>query len=251
MATHSSSSRNTLRTFIVVALSLLVLVAGGLDLRRIWFPIGDFGYANNGSDVVTYVAEGSPAANAGIEIGDTIKLQSTPARFRWYAAQAGTLAAGQTISFGLLHRGVLRIVTLTATPQVTEAKRYYTAYRIAVLGVAILYIVLGAALVLFRPSLMTWGFFLYCLANAPFTFYAITLVFPFPWPYVSYSVNWLLSAAGTVGLLVFALCFLNEPLRSWRFLALRTMPWLFARLSFTGYFLHTGGVGLVAHRVSC
>ncbi len=236
MATPSISNRAALRTFIVVALSLLVLVAGGLDLRRIWFPIGDFGYANNGNNVLIYVADGSPAAKAGMEIGDTINLQSTPARFRWYAAQAGTLAAGQRITFGLTHRGVLRIVTLTSIPQATEAKRYYTAYRIAVLGVAMLYIFLGAALVLLRPSLMTWGFFLYCLANAPFTFYTMALFFPFPWPYLAYTLQSSLTAAGTVGLLVFALCFLNELVKGWRLSALRTMPWLFAALVIYGLF---------------
>jgi hypothetical protein len=243
MSTDSLSNRAALRTFVVVALSLLVLVAGGLDLRRIWVPIGVFGYATDGNDAVTFIEDGSPAAKAGMQVGDTIDLQSTPARFRWYVAQAGTLASGQSVTFGLMHSGVLRIVTLTAIPQVTE--HYYTAYRIAVLGVAVLYIVLGAALVLLRPSPMTWGFFLYCLANAPFTFYAITLFFPFPWPYVVYSVSWILTTAGIVGLLVFALCFLNEPVSGWRSSALRTMPWLFATLVIFGLFFtyHWGWIG--------
>jgi hypothetical protein len=236
MATHSQSNRAALRTFIVVAFSLTVFVAGGLDLRRIWVPIGDFGYAINGDTVVTYVADGSPAARAGIHVGDTIKLQSTPARFRWYAAQAGTLEAGQSVSFALLHKGALRIVTLTAVPQATEAKRYYTAYRIAVLAVAVLYIVLGAALVLLQPSLTTWGFFLYCLTNAPFTFYSASLFFPYPWPYAAYIAQWSLTAAGIVGLLIFALCFLNDPVKGWRLRALRTMPWLFAGLTAYGIF---------------
>ncbi len=236
MVTRSTVNKATLRTLIVVALSLLVLVAGGLDLRRIWVPIGDFGYALNGNDVLIYVADGSPAAKAGMEIGDTISLQSTPARFRWYAAQSGTLQAGQKVTFGLTHRGVLRLVTLTARPQVTEGEHFYAAYRIAILGVAVLYIVLGAALVLLRPSLMTWGFFLYCLANTPFTYYAITLLFPFPWPYVVYSASWLLISAGIVGLLAFALCFLNEPLKGLRLSALRTMPLLFAALLIYGFF---------------
>ncbi len=243
MSTESPSNRAALRTFVVVALSLIVLVAGGLDFRRIWIPSGDFGYAADGNDVVNYIQDGSPAAKAGMQVGDTIDFQSTPAQDRWYAAQAGTLAAGQRVTFGLKHDGVLRNVTLTSTPQVTE--HYYVAYRIAVLGVAVLYIVLGAALVLLRPSLMTWGFFLYCLANAPFTFFTATLLYPSPWPYVAYSLYWILYSAGVVGLLVFALCFLNEPIKGWRWSALRTMPWLFAALCIFGVYFtyHWGWVG--------
>ena len=230
MTTHNPSNRAALRTFIVVALSLLVLVAGGIDLRRIWTPIGLFGYQTNGDQVVIFVADGSPAAKAGMQVGDTIDLQSTPVQSRYHAIQGGTLDSGESATLGIIHKGVRRILTLTAIPQKTEAQPYYTVYRMAVLGVAVLYIFLGAALVLLRPSLMTWGFFLYCLANAPFTFYSLPLFFPFPWNYLTYSGLSFLTAAGTVGLLVFALCFLNEPIKGWRLSALRTTPWLFAAL---------------------
>ncbi len=234
MATHSPSNRAALRTFVVVALSLLVLVAGGLDFRRVWTPVGVFGYQQNGDGVIRFVADGSPAAKAGMQVGDIVDLRSTSAQFRYDVAEAGTLAAGQSATFALIHKGFRRTVRLTAIPQVTEAQQYYVAYRIAVLGVAMLYVFLGAALVLLRPSLMTWGFFVYCLANAPFTFYAIALFFPYPWPYVVWSINWLLIAGGNVGLLSFALCFLNEPIKGWRLSVLRAMPSLFVALLIFG-----------------
>lgn len=234
MTTPSPSNRAALRTFVVVALSLLVLAAGGLDFRRIWIPIGIFGYSQNGDGVITFVASGSPASKAGIQVGDSIDMRSTPAQFKYAVAEAGTLESGQSATFGLVHNGARRSVTLTAIPQVTEAQQIYIAYRIAVLGVALLYIFLGAALVLLRPSLMTWGFFVYCLANAPFTFYAIELFFPFPWPFVVWGVNWLLIAGGDIGLVIFALCFLNEPITGWRFSALRTTPWLLSLLLIFG-----------------
>ncbi|MBV8594785.1 MAG: hypothetical protein JOZ50_00895 [Candidatus Eremiobacteraeota bacterium] len=229
MSTQSSSHRAALRTFFVVALSLLVLVGGGLDFRRIWIPIGLFGYQSNGDQTVFFVADGSPAAKSGMQISDKIDLQSTPVQFRYFAAQGATLQAGQKVTFSFIHGGTRRTVTLSSVPQVTE--HYYAAYRVAVLCVATLFIFLGAALVLLRPSLMTWGFFLYCLGNAPFTFFAVTLWYPYPWPYVEYNVQSLVIDAGVVGLLVFALCFLNEPLRDWRRSALRAMPVLLALLA--------------------
>jgi hypothetical protein len=236
MAMQTTSNRAALRTFVVVALSLLVLVAGGLDFRRVWTPIGVFGYQANGDQVVIFVADGSPAAKAGVQVGDLIDLRATPVQYRYFAAQAGTLESGQSATIALVHNTARRVVTLTAIPQVTETQNYYTAYRIAVLGVAVLYIFLGGALVLLRPSLMTWGFFIYCLANAPFTFYSVALFFPYPWPYVAWAVSWCLIVAGTIGLLIFALCFLNEPLRSWRVSALRTLPWLLLALLIFGIF---------------
>ncbi|MBV8264561.1 MAG: hypothetical protein JOY87_12130, partial [Candidatus Eremiobacteraeota bacterium] len=187
MSTQSSSHRAALRTFFVVALSLLVLVGGGLDFRRIWIPIGLFGYQSNGDQTVFFVADGSPAAKSGMQISDKIDLQSTPVQFRYFAAQGATLQAGQKVTFSFIHGGTRRTVTLSSVPQVTE--HYYAAYRVAVLCVATLFIFLGAALVLLRPSLMTWGFFLYCLGNAPFTFFAVTLWYPYPWPYVEYNVQ--------------------------------------------------------------
>jgi hypothetical protein len=228
MSLSDPSKRAGLRTLAVVTLSLIVLVAGGLDFRRIWVPIGNFGYQLDGDDVVTYVADGSPAARAGMLVGDIVDLPSTPPQFRYYAVESGTLEAGQSITFGLKHDGHSRLVTLAAAPQATET--YYAAYRVAVLSIAVLYVALGAALVLRRPSVMTWGFFLYCLANAPFTFYSIGLFFPYPWPYIAYPIQWALNSAGIVGLLVFALYFLNEPLKGWRSSMMRAMPWLFAAL---------------------
>lgn len=244
MATPSPSNKAALRTFVVVALSVLVLVAGTLDLRRIWSPIGVFGYISNGDGVVTFVRDGFPAAKAGIRVGDAIDLQSTPAHFRYYAAQGFVLTPGQSITFGLIYKGVRRMVTLTATPQVNEQNEHlYAAYRIAAVSVALLYLILGAALVLLRPSLMTWGFFLYCLGDTPFAFVVAQVLYPFPWPYAFDSVfsqlfgtNVNAGAVGIVGLLIFALCFLNDPMKRWRSSALRLMPWLFVILCGLGIF---------------
>lgn len=229
MSTQGSSQRATIRAFVVVALSLLVLIAGGMDFRRVWIPIGLFGYQANGDGVVFFVEPSSPAANAGMQAGDTLDIQAIPPRTRYFELEAGTLEAGQSARVAFVHHGIRRVVTLVSTPQVTE--NYYAIYRIAVLTIAALYIVLGAALVLLRPSLMTRGFFLYCLASAPFTFYAVAMLHPYPWPWFIWAGTALVGNAGTVGLLIFALSFLNEPLRGWRLIAMRAMPWLLVALS--------------------
>ena len=100
-----------------------------------------------------------------------------------------------------------------------------------VLVFALFFIVLGAALVLLRPSLLTWAFFIYCLSDTGFSYHNLSLLLPFPGWYISRGLfHHALDIAGTVGLLVFALCFLNEPVKGWRLSALRLVPWLFAAL---------------------
>src|SRR5271165_6458082 len=230
MSTTSTSHGAAMRTFVVVALSLLVFVAGGLALRRAWAPQGVFGYAVDGDTKVTYVGDGSPAARAGMQVGDIIDLRSTPLQFRHMVGLTPfTLQANQRVTFGLIHKGTRRTLALTSIPE--PRGRFDAVFRVSVLVCALFFIVLGAALVLLRPSLLTWAFFIYCLSDTGFSFQTVSLLLPFPGWYISRALfHHILDVAGTVGLFVFALCFLNEPVKGWRLSALRAMPWLFAGL---------------------
>ncbi len=179
MLTPSISRTAALRTFVVVALSLLVFVAGGLAIQRVWAPIGVFGYAVDGDTKVTYVGDGSPAARAGIQVGDIIDLRSTPVQFRHMVGITPfTLHASQRVTLGLIHEGVRRTVTLTSISE--HRGRFDAVFRVLVLVFALFFIVLGAALVLLRPSLLTWAFFIYCLSDTGFSYHNLSLLLPFP-----------------------------------------------------------------------
>ncbi len=130
------------------------------DLRQLWLPLGRFGYSTDADGVVLYVRSGSPASRAGIGLGDRVDLSLTPPQFRSDVVQATYVwKPGQTVTFNLIHQGTGRTITLKAEPSPDygwAGKLFTVIFFIA----AILFIVLGAALVLVRPNLMTWGVFL-------------------------------------------------------------------------------------------
>ena len=228
------SNRAALRAFVVIALSLLVLGYLPRIFDGCGRPLGVFGYQTDADGIVLFVDDNSPAARAGIHAGDRIDESSTPPQFRPYVVQ-GTFvwAPGQTVTFGLVKHGVLRSVTLRAILQVTNALR--TVFWIVNFAAAVLFIFVGAALVLLQPGMTTWGFFFYCLAFAPGSWVSAWAL-PYPPGLIADILFDLIEVAGLVGVLVFALCFLSGSVGGWRMTALRLMPWLFAALAALWFF---------------
>lgn len=147
----------------VVALAFFIICSDGADIRRLWLPMGLFGYGTNLDGVVTSVDVDSPAAKAGLQLGDRVVA---PPQTSWQAIQiAGTSEPGDSVSFDLVHQDAHRTVTLIAAPEpITNLHKIIIVISTA----AVVFIVaLGAALVLLRPSPATWGFFFFCLASAP------------------------------------------------------------------------------------
>jgi hypothetical protein len=162
MSTYRFSNRSAIRAFVVIALSVAFVAIFASGLRQLWFPLGTLGYGTDGDGTVTDVCSRCPAA--GIQIGDRIDLAATPPQFRYIVVQFPIVwQPGQKVTFSLIHRGAKRLVTLTAIRQGFGPRWSVVAEFLA----AVLFVVLGAALVLLRPTLMTWGFFFYCLAFSP------------------------------------------------------------------------------------
>ena len=228
MSDSVSPARSTLRTLIVLALCLLLAAIFALDLHRLWSPLGVLGYLTNADGIVIGVTPGSPADRAGMQLGDRVDERNTPPQFRPYVAQ-GTIvwAAGQRVSFALLHGGVRRMVTLVAAPQDASVLRkvFWVVNFIAAVG----FLAIGAALVLLRPGAMTWGFLFYSLAFAPGSWTSFWGSPP-PGNYIASLLFTVIQVAGEIGLLGFALLFAAPPQVGWRRNALRFLPWLFVLL---------------------
>jgi len=215
--------------FVVVALSLLMLGIFASDLRRLWQPVGVFGYLTNGDGTVLSVNDNSPAGKVGMQTGDRVDVAATPPQFRTLVVQ-GTFVSvpGQHVTFGLVHRGQLRSVTLTAVA--SQSDGLDKTFWLMNFAAAVLFVSIGAALVLLRPGLTTWGFFLYCLAFSPGSWIS-AWVTPYPLNLITSISSYLIQVAGLVGLLVFALSFLSESVGGWRSAALRLTPALFVALA--------------------
>ena len=230
MSALNTPRRAALRALTVIALSLFVACEAVPDIRRVWLPAGVFGYGTNLDGVVTAVDADSPANRAAMQPGDRVDVRLSPPQNAWLIVQQPVAAKpGDSVSFDVARQGVHRTVTLASTPEpMSDA---FKVVLVAGIGATLLVVTIGAALVLLRPSPVTWGFFLFCVGNPPIKPLVLTLLLPYRANDVLQTAVDIATCAGLIGLLVFALRFLSEPLEGWRRSALQTLPYLFILLT--------------------
>ncbi len=216
------------RLILVVAVTLWVLGESQPSLSRLWRPLGVFGYQAGPDGRVIAVAPNSPASRAGLETGDGFDVAATPPDERRFAVGPYFGASGPGITIRLpLESG--RTVTMTSVAeQLSLADKGLVVLR--TLG-AVLFALVGASLVLLRPSAMTWGLFFFTTGFSPgsdATSDALLppALYPFDWFLESLTI-----AAGSAGFLAFALRFPAAHIAGWRRPLSRLVPWAFAALA--------------------
>ncbi|HJU23866.1 MAG TPA: hypothetical protein VJ891_15275 [Casimicrobiaceae bacterium] len=210
---------------IVLATWAIAMIAP--DLHRVFNSLASFGLVVDNDGRVVDVAgpfetvADSPAAHAGIAVGDRLDLRAmrcvpvNTAECRSLLSLIGGLGGAQIVLPGSAidltiipaAGGSARVVHLEARP----AQRGL-AERVMLLAdtiVGIIVILAAARLVWLRENRMTWGFFLYAMWFNPgqtFAYYALLQ----PWPAAILTqevAEALAHGAGYAGLLVFALRF--------------------------------------------
>jgi hypothetical protein len=149
------TARSLLRIAVVALIAAFSAVCFIATLITYDRPAAEYGY-NVASDGVTIraVEPGLPAANAGIEVGDRIVYEHLPVPGRLNAIESEWVAPGTMLRFEIVHHGTPRTVML-------EAVALPSLYGMAGLSFAFAGLALctvSLALVLLRPSRMTWGF---------------------------------------------------------------------------------------------
>jgi hypothetical protein len=222
------------RLLVVLLLGLWMLAVVLPSISRLWAPLGTFGYAINVNGIVTRVDAGLPADRAGMRKDDVCDLKAVPFDWRRYAVGPLTRApsAGTAIELPFRASKGDRVIAMTAvTETLSGPDKFSLVFR--TLG-ALVFIVVGAGLVLLRPSPMTWGFYLYTIGINPGSDSVVNAMLPAG----GYIFNWSLEnaviAAGNVGFLVFALRFPREDVVGWRSVVSRLTPVLFALLICSG-----------------
>ncbi len=213
------------RWFGRVVLALLALYAIATiapDYLRIVRPLGSFGLATN-ADGLIYDIEGpfaseeeSPAAQAGLRIGDRLDLRA----MRCIPIDTERCASGLALWGGVTYALPGRPATLVLQPRGDEPGREVRLVAkprprsvavdivLALTQTAGILVVLGAAyLVWIRPGPMTWGFFLYVMYfNPGFTDQAEAWLQQWPPALLAFNIlTCVLQAAGYAGLILFAL----------------------------------------------
>jgi hypothetical protein len=175
------------------------------------------------------VLPGSPAARAGIVPGDNLRYGAVPFEDRRYlSVPDASIPIGTTVTVALTHDGRDRDPRVTAVPELRTAGQRMALVFLCL--AALIFIIVGAALIVLRPSPATWGFGLYCLLALPTPIYAP------PWS----SAGMTLAATllfdvvqniGVAGLLLFVLEFPRSYHVPWRDRARRLLPVVFLVLS--------------------
>lgn len=236
---HGHESPHSRRAAIIRVLVVVLLggwvIAGTLpglsflwDTHDVsWGPHGPLGFSTDYDGKVKAVQPRSPASLAGIEPGDRVDLARTAPDDRyWIDGSPARVAAGQRVTFSLIAPGGERQISLAAPHEPFGAVPAFNL--IARTLASLVFVIVGGLLVLLRPGTMTWGFYLYCLGFSPgIAFSSLSRHPSFDAHVISTLAGDVLTAAATVGILVFALYFMRDNPSVWRRTAERLVPYLF------------------------
>ncbi|HEY9179357.1 MAG TPA: hypothetical protein VIO32_01480, partial [Candidatus Baltobacteraceae bacterium] len=121
-------------------------------------------------------------------------------------------ADGMVVGGCAMRSGAWREFTVRPEPRASVGLLYYTVPGTVLrLAVYFVFLVTAVLLVLARPALLTWLFYVYCLSSGPFY---VTTTLGTLWPAWGYELMapfaQLVTAGGVVALALFALCVPND-----------------------------------------
>lgn len=218
-------------TAVVLAVFYPPLAHGGF----VRWTGGTFGLVSGepGDLRVVAVMPGSPAWNAGIRAGDRLLLPSFSVKYPMlmtpYAGESTTVMFRR--GDGTLHQA-----HLVAQPAVPLSAGEW-ALNFATGIVVTVFLIIAAALVYLRPSIMTWSFFAFAVGYfstaAPIAFYHALLPPPV-YLAMLFVLATLLGNFVVMPLLPFVLRFPNHSIEGWRATADRAI-WIALSLGFAVY----------------
>lgn len=166
------------------------------------------------------VASRSPAYRAGLRSGDILACLSVRDKELLFPRFGFQAYAPQMVIRGCAFRSdKWRAFVLTPVAHATVGLLYFSiSSTIVRLVVYLVFLLTGIALVLARPTLLTWLFYVYCLGSGPFYVFSTLGVL---WPAWTYAIllpfQDAITAAGVVCLALFALCVPNDGVpHGWR-----------------------------------
>lgn len=208
--------RALIRTLFVGALTTLVLALALPDAVIPWHPLSVYGFSCDLDGVIHNVVPGFAAADAGIVEGDSVDFASTGIAARSVLvnrdAYAAAMSPGNPLTFVIRHGGIERPVTLDARPQ--QRSSADNATDIILMASELFFVLIGSALVLMRPSGMTWAFYIYSLSNGLYSIVAYTAL-PLELRAADMVFHSVLFGAGIVAFVIFALRFPNDRPTGW------------------------------------
>jgi GAF domain len=177
-AAAEGKSLGAARVLGVALLCVLALLDVGANFVPLVWPSSHFGFSLEGGRVVSVVA-GMPAQRAGIRAGDRLALERLSPLERDRLLSGTYRPPGTRVAFTFERGGRSREIVLTSEAQVPAAGAWLTA--LAQLLETLIFVVTGAALVLLRPALVTWGFLLLATGYPIVSFGSFDRLLPASW----------------------------------------------------------------------
>jgi hypothetical protein len=140
------------RVAIVLLVGLWSLGTLSPSVRCVWQACPSNGLDTDFDGVVDGVVDGSPAERAGIMPDDRIVAPMPHGLFQ---------KPPPPLTFSLEHQGSVRRVTLAVVPMRLSLPD--KVRQAALILSYLIFVIVGSALLLLRPSAMTWSFYLYCV----------------------------------------------------------------------------------------
>jgi hypothetical protein len=164
---HQASNRRTSRiphVLFVAALAAWALIEVLAGLNSFIHPAGHFGFnfrpAGASEAIVTNVEPSSAAADAGLRAGDRIEWQKMDSSDRYRLESPFAYKyAGMSLPLSVVRDGEARTIAMTAKPS-PGVPSDLVAEALAIV-VTLIFVGIAAALVLMRPTIVTWSFLLF------------------------------------------------------------------------------------------
>jgi len=172
-----TAARTIARVGAVALLASWVIGMSLSNLFFLWQPPGTFGMRADYDGRIKGVTAGLPAARAGLLQGDVIDLPLTSKGARNLVLPAkSNVPVGTTITLWIMRRSGPTAIALTSSALANPRpfQLAIVARRLATL----VFLIVGAALVLLRPGPATWGFYLFCVGLNPQTFFVSLSRYP-------------------------------------------------------------------------
>jgi hypothetical protein len=200
-----------LRAALVAVLASWLLVTVVPSIAQLWAPLGSYGFSTNYNNVVHNVAPHGAAARAGLRIGDTIDvMRLAPDDRKPYRSTRAAFSphAGEPLALPIVRDG--RRTTLHLVSQAQHLDALNSALLVLRTLSALVFVAVGAGLVLMRPSVMTWAFYLYCIGTEPGSVLSFIVYLPRPWATIQAIAVTAAGDLALLGALSFAIRFPNE-----------------------------------------
>lgn len=151
----------TLNRIVVVLLAVIALMLTAPDIILPWHPFSSFGFSGTPDGKIAGINAGSPAARAGIRLGDRIDISKLGPRERRMVSFLSPAPPGATIRLPITTANGAREVSLSAEPRPRSAADNISDVILILEQCS--FIIIAAVLAYLRPSWLTWSFFLYAV----------------------------------------------------------------------------------------